>query len=93
MIKNHICIIKSTKTCLFAVYCELNILFTDLAKLIAVSQVINKQNNTGPIDSGDNAGKEEKVPNHLPPKQQELFKRIQQQQRDSQPSNDFGKLS
>ena len=68
-------------------------LVSDLARLIAVSHVINKQNNTGPIESGDNAGKEEKVPNHLPPKQQELFKRIQQQQRDSQPSNDFGRDS
>ncbi len=65
---------------------------SDLAKLLAVSQVINKQNAGGANESGDNnvVKDENDVPNHLPPKQQELFKRIQQQQRDSQPTKDYG---
>ena len=62
-----------------------------------MSQVINKQNNTAPIDSAEgNMGNDDNIPNHLPPKQQELFKRIQQQQRDSQPANpsqEFGECT
>ncbi len=66
--------------------------FPDLAtKLLAVSQVINKQNNSNnsgggspaPNPGGEAGGggeNDENVPNHLPPKQQELFRRIQQQQ-------------